>query len=177
MHERATAAPDRRTALRLGAGALAALGALAAGCGFQLRRPPQLAFSTIQLVNFPPRSPFTEELRRSIEASGSTRVVEPPVLPQVVLEALADTRERSIAAQSAAGQVRDLTLRTRLSFRLRTPAGRVLIRDTELLLSRDMSYNETDALAKEQEETMLYRGMQSDIVDQVMRRLAAVPAP
>jgi LPS-assembly lipoprotein len=73
--------------------------------------------------------------------------------------------------------VRDLTLRTRLSFRLRTPAGRVLIRDTELLLSRDMSYNETDALAKEQEETMLYRGMQSDIVDQVMRRLAAVPAP
>ena len=39
-----------------------------------------------------------------------------------------------------------------------------------------MSYNETAALAKEQEEAALYRAMQSDIVAQVMRRLAAVPA-
>ena len=38
-----------------------------------------------------------------------------------------------------------------------------------------MSYNESNALAKEQEETMLYRSMQSDIVEQVMRQLAAVP--
>jgi len=37
-----------------------------------------------------------------------------------------------------------------------------------------MTYNETNALAKEQEETILYRAMQSDIVDQVLRQLAAV---
>ena len=39
-----------------------------------------------------------------------------------------------------------------------------------------MSYNESAALAKEQEEALLYRAMQSDIVSQVMRRLASVPA-
>lgn len=146
-----------------------------AGCGFQLRRPPTLNFATLQLVGFPVRSPFTEELRRSIEASGSTRVVESVAQAQVVLEALEDVRDKTVAAQTAAGQVREFTLRTRLRFRLRTPAGRLLIRDTELLLSRDMSYNETNALAKAQEEAMLYRGMQRDIVDQVMRQLAAVP--
>jgi LPS-assembly lipoprotein len=43
-----------------------------------------------------------------------------------------------------------------------------------ILLSRDMSYSETAALAKEQEENLLYRAMQSDIVAQVMRRLASV---
>ena len=32
----------------------------------------------------------------------------------------------------------------------------------------------TNALAKEQEEAILYRAMQSDIVDQVLRQLAAV---
>lgn len=166
LHRRTTL----KTALALSATALA-------GCGFQLRRPPKLSFSTVQLVGFPQRSPFTEQLRRSIEASGTTRVVESPAQAQVVLEALEDVRDKSVAAQTAAGQVREFTLRTRLRFRLRTPGGRLLIRDTELLLSRDMSYNETNALAKEQEEAMLYRGMQSDIVDQVMRQLAAVPAP
>ena len=42
------------------------------------------------------------------------------------------------------------------------------------LLARDLTYNETDALAKQQEADFLYRAMQTDLVDQVMRRLAAV---
>lgn len=151
--------------------------ALLAGCGFQLRRPPTLSFGAVQLVGFPARSPFTEDLERSIEASGSTRVVESVAEADVVLEALADQRDRTVAAQTAAGQVREFTLRTRLRFRLRTPAGRLLIPDTELLLSRDMTFNETNALAKQQEEATLYRSMEADIIDQVMRQLAAVPAP
>jgi LPS-assembly lipoprotein len=153
--------------------ALAAV--LLAGCGFQLRRPPTLNFSTVHLVGFPPRSPFTEELRRSIEASGSTRVVESAAEAQVILEAMEDVRSKSIASQTAAGQVREFTLRTRLRFRVRTPAGRILIPPTDLLLARQMTYNETEALAKEYEEATLTRAMQSDIVDQVMRRLATIP--
>ena len=161
----------RRRALRL----LAAVPALLlAGCGFELRRPPTLPFASVQLVGFPQRSAFTEELRRSIEASGSTRVVESVAQAEVVLEALEDHRDKSVAAQTAAGQVREFTLRTTLRFRVRTPGGRLLIRDTELQLSRDMTYNESNALAKEQEEAILYRAMQSDIVDQVLRQLAAV---
>ena len=62
----------------------------------------------------------------------------------------------------------------RLEFRLATPGGRELIPATELLLSRDMSYSETLALAKEYEEAQLLRVMQSDIVAQLMRRLARV---
>jgi LPS-assembly lipoprotein len=77
-------------------------------------------------------------------------------------------------ASTAAGQVRELQLRARLNFRLRTPQGRELIPATEILLSRDISYSETAALAKEQEEDFLFRAMQGDIVDQVLRRLASV---
>ena len=39
---------------------------------------------------------------------------------------------------------------------------------------QDVSYNESAALAKEAEEQLLYRSMQTDIVQQLMRRLAAV---
>ena len=39
---------------------------------------------------------------------------------------------------------------------------------------RSLTYTENAALAKEQEEAFLYRAMQSDIVSQVLRRLASV---
>ncbi|HEU4460408.1 MAG TPA: LPS assembly lipoprotein LptE [Methylibium sp.] len=168
---------ERSRRALLGAALLAPVAAPLAGCGFKLRQPPVLAFSTIQLAGFQPRSAFIEALRRSIEASGATRVVETPAQAQVVLETIEEARDRVVSAQTAAGQVRDLTLRSRFTFRLRTPAGRVLIRDTPLILERPLSFNETQALAKEQEEATLYRAMQADIVDQVMRQLAAVPPP
>ena len=135
-----------------------------------------MPFRTIALAGFKPRSPLADELRMQINSSPTTKVVETTAQAQVVLEALSDARERSVVASTATGQVRELQLRTRLQFRLRTPAGRELIPATELVLSRDMSYSEEQALAKEQEEALLYRAMQSDIVAQVMRRLAAVKA-
>ena len=147
-----------------------------AGCGFALRQPPKLNVQRIALVGFEPRTPLYEELRRQIAATGTSHVVETQAQSDLVLEAVSSKRDKVVAAQTAAGQVREFTLRQRLRFRARTPAGRVLIPETELVLSRDMSYNETDALAKEQEEAMLYRAMQVDIVDQLMRRLAALPA-
>jgi len=154
----------------------AAAGAALAGCGFELRRAPELRFQTIALSGFGPRSPLAEELRTNIDASRSSHVVEALSQAQVVLESIADVRERSVVASTAAGQVRELQLRTRFNFRLRAASGRELIPATELLLSRDMSYSESTALAKEQEEALLFRSMQSDIVSQVMRRLAAVQA-
>jgi LPS-assembly lipoprotein len=151
--------------------------AVLTGCGFELRRAPELRFRTLALAGFGPTSPLAEELRASINASKSTEIVEAAPKAQVVLEALADNREKSVVASTAFGEVRELQLRSRFSFRLRTPQGRELIPATEILLSRDMSYRESAALAKEQEEAALYRSMQGDIVSQVMRRLASVPAP
>jgi LPS-assembly lipoprotein len=146
---------------------------LLAACGFELRRPPELQLKRVMLKGFEKRSPLADELRRNLLAGG-TQVVETTAQAEAVLEALSDTREQAVVAQTAAGQVRELTLRLRFKFSLATPAGRELIGPSELLLSRDMSYSETTALAKEQEAEMLYRSMQSDVVAQVMRRLAAV---
>ena len=145
-----------------------------AGCGFELKRAPELRFRSVQLVGFSARSPLAAELRSSIDASTTTRVVDSAAQAQVVLEALADAREKSVVASTAAGQVTEFQLRARFRFRLRTVAGKELIAPTEILQSRDMSYTESAALAKEQEEAALYRAMQTDIVSQVMRRLATV---
>jgi LPS-assembly lipoprotein len=148
--------------------------ALLAGCGFELRRAPELRFKTLQLVGFKLHSPLAEELRRSIAASTTTRVVEAASQAEVVLEALSDKRDKGVVASTTAGQVREVQLRLALQFKLRTPAGKELIAPTEIAQSRDMTYNERDALGKEQEEELLYRAMQTDIALQVLRRLAAV---
>ena len=164
-----------RRALLL-ASAAGVAGGLLAGCGFELRRAPALHFRTIQLTGFKPRSPLQDELRMNINASTTTLVVESLAQAQVVLEALTDVREKVVVASSSFGEVTELKLRERFNFRLRSVAGKELIPATEIVLSRDMSYTESAALAKEQEEAFLYRGMQSDIVAQVMRRLASVQA-
>jgi LPS-assembly lipoprotein len=147
--------------------------ALLAACGFQLRQTPAMAFKSIALVGFAPRSPLGEQMRRALEPS--VRIVEQPARAEVVLEAMDDVRDKVVVASTAAAQVRELQLRVRLRFRLSTPAGRSLIAPSELLQTRDMSYTETAALAKEQEEAQLFRVMEGDIVQQVLRRLAAVP--
>jgi len=145
-----------------------------AGCGFELRRTPELRFRTIQLAGFRPRSQLLNELRSNINASTTTVVVDGLAQAQVVLEAMDDAREKVVVASTAVGQVTEFTLRTRFSFRLKSASGRELIPKTELLQNRDMSYTESAALGKEQEEAFLYRTMQSDIVAQVMRRLASI---
>lgn len=150
----------------------AAGGLLLAGCGFELRRPPQMPFQRLAMAGFTPRSPLAEALRRAL--APGVEVKPQPAQAQVVLHALADERGSSIVAQTSAAQVRELRLRLKFGFRAETPAGRELIAPTELLLTRDMSYSETAALAKEQEEQELYRVMQSDVVQQVLRRLAAI---
>ena len=142
------------------------------GCGFQLRRPPELNFQSIALTGFAPRSPLAEELRRQLLLQ--VRVLDTPDKAQVVLHALEDQRERSVVASTSAAQVRELQLRLKLNFRAHTPGGRELIPRSELLLQRDMSYSENAALAKEFEEAELFRELQADLVGQVLRRLAAI---
>ncbi len=161
---------SRRRALLSAVSAVSA--AAVAGCGFQLRRPPTLSFHSIALTGFAPRSPLAEELRRNLVKS--VRIVDAPAQAEVVLHALADERQKVVVASTSAAQVREFQLRVKLNFRASTPAGKVLIAPAELLLTRDLSYSETLALAKEQEEADLFREMQSDVVAQVMRRLAAI---
>ena len=144
------------------------------GCGFALKRTPELSFKTIQLTGFAPRSPLAVELRMNLEASPTTRVVESAGEAQVVLQALSESREKVVVAQTAANQIREFELRLRFDFRVRTAAGKDLIPDSEILLKRSLTYTETAALAKEQEEAFLYRAMQTDIASQVLRRLASV---
>jgi LPS-assembly lipoprotein len=55
--------------------------------------------------------------------------------------------------------------------------GGQLLAPTEITLRRNLAFNEQQVLAKESEEALLYRDMQSDLVQQILRRLAAMKPP
>jgi LPS-assembly lipoprotein len=155
---------------------LAGLPLALSACGFQLRQAPHFAFTSIY-VAAAPNSSLGNELKRSIAYSDGVAVLTDPARierAQVVLDVLADQREKVVVGVNATGQVREFQLRTRMKFRLRSPQGKELIPETELLQQRDISFNESAVLAKEAEENLLYRDMQTDIVQQLLRRLAAV---
>lgn len=161
---------DRRRLL------LAAPALLLAGCGFRLRGVPQFAFGSLYIAA-PEGSQLALQLRRTLEATGGgLRVLsDPAALPQAeaVFELLAEQQERSVVGLNASGQAREPELRLRIRFRLRNQAGSELIAPTEIVQQRELSYNETLALAKEAEEALLYRDMRRDLVQQLVRRLAA----
>ncbi len=166
----------RRTALGLlGGGAFMLL----AGCGFQLRGTGVvLAFSRLRLEGAV-TSAVASSLTAQLESSGVTvlrpeSAETPPFPVDVVLTVLQDQRERVVVGTTAAGQVRELQLRHRFTFRLRSGAGRDLIGDTELLQERELSFSETQVLGKEEEEALLFDDMRAGIVRQLMSRLAAV---
>ncbi|BDT69514.1 LPS-assembly lipoprotein LptE [Comamonadaceae bacterium OS-1] len=165
-----------RRAFLLSVPAISAVGLSA--CGFALRQAPNYPFATI-FVRVAEASALGNELKRNLASGGKLEVVADPKRldsVEVVLEITTDQREKSVASTTSAGQVREFQLRVRVKFRLRTPQGKELIPDTEILQQRDISYTETQALSKEAEEQLLYRNMQTDIVQQIMRRLSAVQA-
>jgi LPS-assembly lipoprotein len=160
---------------------LAAMGLGAApawltACGFQLRQTNDFAFKTLY-ANFSTTSPLGVELRRNLLGTGRLELLtDPQQMPKAdaILDILGETRQQVPVSVSATGQVRELQLRLQVQFRLRTPQGAELIESVALTQQRDLSFTETAALSKEIEQGILYRDMQTDIVQQIMRRLSAV---
>lgn len=163
----------RRSALSLlGSASLASIAL--AGCGFKLRAAQNYPFESIA-IQPNPGGPLAIELRRSF--GGVVRVLpldQPLAQADVVLEVLQELREKTVVGVNSSGQVREFQLRLRMRFRVRTPQGRELVPSTEIIQKRDISFNESAVLAKEAEEALLYRDMQSDLVQQLLRRLAAL---
>jgi LPS-assembly lipoprotein len=155
--------------------AILALAGLTASCGFQLRGQASLPFETLY-VAVPAISPLGTELKRNIIAGTRTKLVNDQAQAQAILSVSADDRSKTILSFDTSGRVREFQLRYRVSFRVHDARGRDYLPQSEIRLTRDVSFNNAQVLAKESEEALLYRDMQSDMVQQILRRLSASPA-
>jgi len=144
---------------------------LLAGCGFELRGTADVPFETVYLPN--PTTGIQLDLKRNIQAGTRAKVVEQAKDAQAIMQFTEDVRQKEILSLTSTGRVREFRLRYRVSFRVHDGKGGDYVPQNTIQLYRDISFNDSDILAKETEEQLLFRDMQVDMVQQIMRRLAA----
>jgi LPS-assembly lipoprotein len=162
--------PSRR-AFAAAAGAF-----LLAGCGFQLRGSATLPFESV-FVDLPATSSVGVELKRNLRAGTNTKVIENRADAQAIITNTSETRSKTILSLNSSGRVREFRLRYTFSYSVVDQKSQPLAAPGTIVLERDYTYSDDQILAKESEEALLYRDMQTDLVQQVIRRLAAAKRP
>ena len=150
----------------------ACLALLLAACGFQLRGAYSLPYESLYIAA-PDYSVVGAGLKRAIRGAGTTRLAEVREDAQATFLPTAEAREPVIVSLSSAGRVREKRLRYRYAYRVVDVKGRDLVLPATIEIFRDLTYADSDVLAKTQEEDLLWRDMETDLVQQLMRRLAA----
>jgi LPS-assembly lipoprotein len=150
-----------------------ALSLLLGACGFQPRGSATLPFDNVY-IEAPQGSLFATQLRRVIGARSRTRIAATQAEADATLHVMNEFREKEILSLSAGGRVRELQLRYRLQYQVYDRQKNLIAEPGEIVLRRDYSFNDQEQLSKESEEALLYRDMQNDAVQQLVRRLQAV---
>ena len=152
-----------------------ALAAVVAGCGFQLRGTlsSNLPYKTL-FIALPETADVRVWMQRYIKATGTTTVVDSAKDAEATFQQLQDSRLKTILSVNAQGRVREYRLQLDYKFRLVDAKGRELVGPNEINLSRDITYDDSTVLAKDLEESLLWRDMNNDLVNQIMRRLSLI---
>ena len=154
---------------------VAALAGALAACGFHLRGDVTYAFSTLY-INAPPNTPFAADLKRAL-SGGSTTLTDSAASAQAILDLSNITDDKQVLSLSGGGRAREYLLTKRLTFALHDAVGKDWLPAGEVVVRRSYTFSESEVLAREAEETKLLKEMQSDAVQQVVRRLQAAKKP
>ena len=151
---------------------------LLGACGFHLRGEGAFAlpFQTLYVKSTNDYAPFIGELKRAIEANG-VQITDTPGQAQLTLHIVSETTDKQILSLSGSGRVREYRLQYNISLRAYDSKQQDWLAPEEITLRRDFSYDDTQVLAKEQEENLLYQDMRGDAVQQVLRRLNHAKPP
>jgi LPS-assembly lipoprotein len=152
--------------------AILVLVAVLSACGFQLRGSYSLPWETLY-VGLPEFDPLRAEIKRNLEASTQTRIVNDPKEAKARLVVTNQQQLRSILSLNAKGYVREVQLTRIFAYRIVDADNKELAPAGQILLQREMTFDDDQLLAKGSEEGMIVREMQSDLVQQLMRRLSA----
>jgi LPS-assembly lipoprotein len=163
---------------------IVALASTLAACGFTLRGAYTFPFATATL-EVPRAAPdFEQQLRRALTADGAVRLVE---LKEVVgtdvplsaaakhvrVRVLEVFNDKRILSLSSGGRVREFLIEQRVKFDVLDAFDKELVPARTLTVTREFSFSDAQALAKEGEERLLRADMQNDLVTQILRQLQA----
>ena len=155
-------------------GAMILAGTLSA-CGFHLRGEVSYAFTSLY-VSAAATAPLTGELKRALE-NGGVKLVGAADAGEAILDVGNVSDDKTVLSLSSGGRVREYQLIKRVTMALHDANGRDWLPASEIVIRRTYTFNESEVLAREAQETRMLREMQTDVVQQIVRRLQAAKKP
>lgn len=147
---------------------------LISACGFHLKGQYRYAFNRLYITSSAQTSQFMRaHLKQMITAGSHTVVVDDPSAADAILT-LDVRRSRSSKSLGSHGAAEEYALEMVVDYQLKDANGALLLGPDRLVLQRSMTYNTQYALAKAIESEQIYRDIENDAVDQLLRRLASV---
>lgn len=146
---------------------------LAAGCGFQLRRTDSIPFASLY-VDAPSGSVVAQRIRNNLARNKKTHLAPSANEAEAILRLSQVEHTKVILSLSGAGRVTEYRLGLRLTYSVLGKAGRNLVAPEVIELGRDITYDDTKVLAKGAEEQLLYRDMDENAAQRIVRRLQAI---
>jgi LPS-assembly lipoprotein len=150
----------------------------AAGCGFRLQGETSLSpvLAALQLQTADSQTDFAQALERALQRAGVGMAqggATTPAGEAAVLRIERDELLERVASVSARNVPREyeLTYVVRYSLSL---GGQTRIAAEEVSVSRDFSFDETAALAKDRERDLLREALALELAGVVLARLASV---
>ena len=146
-----------------------------AACGFKLRGTAEVPFQTLYVPGA--TAGIALDLKRYIQVGTNAKVVDDAAKAEAVMQFTEEAKQKEVLSLTGTGKVREFQLRYRVGFRVHDGKGGEYVPQSSIQLTRDVTFNDSDVLAKESEEQLLFRDMQTDMVQQILRRLAAAKKP
>jgi LPS-assembly lipoprotein len=148
---------------------------LMAGCGFHLRKEAALPASMkkvhIQIAD--PLSPLAKNLAKALPRSGVEVVdtVEPGV---AVMNISANSFFTDVLSVGGNARATEYSLRYHVELEVQDAAGTSLLPKQTIELSREFTFDATQALGVAAEVDLLTQELQRDMTDTILRRLEAI---
>jgi LPS-assembly lipoprotein len=148
---------------------------LLAGCGFHLRKeaelPPSMKRVHIQIAD--PSSALAKDLARALPRSGTEVVdaIEPGV---AVMNISANSFSTDVLSVGGNARATEYSLRYHVEFDVQDAAGTALLPRQTIELTRDFTFDRSQALGVAAEIDLLTGELQRDMTQAILRRLEAI---
>jgi len=134
-----------------------------------------LAFQSVYL-KVSNETPFVTDLRAAL-LSNKVLAATSPDQATVTLEIISEASDKQVLSLSSAGKVLEFELRFKVKLHAFDAQLDSWLPESEIELRRTLTYDDTQVLAKEQEEATLVKDMRTDAVSQTIRRLSRARPP
>ncbi len=169
--------PRRRTAPGRGGmvGALVLCLTFLSGCGFTLRGEVSLprALDRTYVLSASEEDELGAELRRRLRGYG-VELVDRPEEASATLRVGAERRAREVLAVNEQGKALEYTLSLATNLEVLGKAGKVLLPNKTVSVSRDFIFDQNQVLGSVAEAEVAYAEMRKDLVRIIMYRLQAI---